>query len=131
MKRPEERRRHQRRQVLLPLCVTEKDAGGRLLFRGDTVNIGAGGIYFHTLNPDDVAVSMPVYVKIEVPSGAFKHLPFGGLSGSGEIVRIDDIGESNGASGSSTTRHGVAVRMTSKLRFDPDLHLPEFGVGQS
>ena len=124
-----ERRRHQRQQVLLPLRVTEEEAGGKLLFQGNTVNVGAGGVYFNTLNWQDLRVGMPVHVTIDVPPEMFQLLPFGGLRGAGKVIRIDPQAESNGepTTDEPSPEHcGIAVRMMSRLRFDPDLHLPRF-----
>ena len=130
MQPAKERRKYQRQQVLLPLRVTEEDARGRLLFQGNTVNVGAGGVYFRTLNWQDIRLGMTVHLIIDVPPEMFQLLPFGGLQGAGKIVRIDrppspDTENAMEASLSSGDR-GVAIRMISRLRFDPDLHLPRF-----
>lgn len=114
---------------MLPLRVMEKEPTGRLVFQGDTVNVGAGGVYFRTLNWHELQVGMPVHVTIDIPPEMFQLLPFGGLRGFGEIVRIEGPA---GAEAVGTPvpleRHprGVAVRMTSRLKFDPELHLPRF-----
>ena len=74
---------------MLPLRVMEKEPTGRLVFQGDTVNVGAGGVYFRTLNWHDLRVGMPVHVTIDIPPEMFQLLPFGGLRGYGEILRIE------------------------------------------
>ena len=124
-----DRRRYQRQQVLLPLRVTEKEPTGRILFQGDTVNVGAGGVYFRTLNWHEMQVGMPVHVIIDIPPEMFQLLPFGGLRGFGEIVRIErPLAEDGKGKPDGRAHHpcGVALRMTTRLRFDPDLHLPRF-----
>jgi hypothetical protein len=109
--------------------VTDKDETGEVLYRGSTVNVGAGGVYFKTLNWQDLPLGKCVHVVIDIPPEMFQLLPFGGLLGSGEIVRIDAgfPGEPAGTQTDPSSEHcGVAVRMTTRLRFDPELHLPRF-----
>jgi hypothetical protein len=108
---------------MLPLRVMEKEPAGRLVFQGDTVNVGAGGIYFRTLNWHDLQVGAPVHLVIDIPPEMFQLMPFGGLRGTGEIVRIESPETSDLANPRSA---GVAVRMTTRLKFDPELHLPRF-----
>ena len=111
---------------MLPLRVMEKEPTGRLLFQGDTVNVGAGGVYFRTLNWHEMRVGMPVHVVIDIPPELFQLLPFGGLRGSGEIVRVESSAHPPDADARESC--GVALRMTTRLKFDPDLHLPRFLV---
>ena len=127
MKPARERRRHQRQDVLLPLRVTDKDATGKLIHQGHTINVGAGGVYFRTLGERPFRVGERVHVIIDVPPEMFQLLPFGGMTGSGEVVRVEIASPSKGdyADG-RPTECGVALRMISRLRFDPDLHLPRF-----
>ena len=110
---------------MLPLRVMENEPTGRLVFQGDTVNVGAGGVYFKTLNWHELRVGMPVHVTIDIPPEMFQLLPFGGLRGTGEIVRIEPPVRT---SPTERATRGVAVRMTSRLCFDPDLHLPRFDI---
>ena len=124
-----ERRRHQRQQVLLPLRVMEKDPEGRLLFQGNTVNVGAGGVYFHTTNWREMPVGTSVHVVIDISPETFQLLPFGGLRGAGKVIRIDPT-RSDKEVDPDPDHCGVAVRMTSRLRFDPELHLPRFETGE-
>jgi len=125
-----ERRRHQRQEVLLPLRVTEKDATGKLLFQGNTVNVGAGGVYFRTLNSQDLHPGMPVHVIIDISPETFQLLPFGGLRGSGKVLRIESPTQKPARrikdGDAQEVPCGVAVRMTTRLKFDPELHLPRF-----
>ncbi len=123
MDSPKEKRRFPRQYVMLPLRVMDKEPTGRLLFQGDTVNVGAGGVYFQTLNWHELRVGMPVHIIIDIPPEMFQLLPFGGLRGTGEILRIEPAAR---ASSSQRETRGVAIRMTTRLKFDPDLHLPRF-----
>lgn len=107
---------------MLPLRVMEKEPTGRLVFQGDTINVGAGGVYFRTLNWHDLKVGTPVHVIIDIPPEMFQLLPFGGLRGTGEILRV----ESPETSDMGQKSAGVAVRMTTRLKFDAELHLPRF-----
>ncbi len=111
---------------MLPLRVMDGEPTGRLVFQGDTVNVGAGGVYFKTLNWHELRVGMPVHVTIDIPPEMFQLLPFGGFRGSGEIVRIEPPIRTTPA---ERATRGVAVRMTSRLKFDSDLHLPRFDSG--
>jgi hypothetical protein len=112
----------------MPLRVTHEDPAGRLLYQGNTLNVGAGGVYFRTLSWQDLHLGMTVHVTIDIPPGLLQLLPFGGLRGFGEVIRIDrPASPSAEASGApSPVPHGIAIRMTSRLRFDPELHLPRF-----
>jgi hypothetical protein len=110
--------------------VTHEDPAGRLLYQGNTVNVGAGGVYFRTLSWQDIQLGMAVHVTIDIPPGLLQLLPFGGLRGFGEVIRIDHPAspkvEGSAPGVPSPAPRGVAVRMTSRLRFDPELHLPRF-----
>jgi len=114
----------------MPLRVTHEDPTGRLLYQGDTANVGAGGVYFRTLNWQEIRVGSVVHVTIDIPPGLLQLLPFGGLQGFGEVIRIDPPAapkaEGSVPGAPSPEPYGVAIRMTSRLRFDPELHLPRF-----
>jgi hypothetical protein len=129
-----ERRKHQRQDVLLPLRVTEGGVTGKLLYQGNTVNVSAGGVYFKTLNWQELRVGTRVHVVIDVPPELFRRLPFGGMTGTAEVVRVERGSRSpdslNGDGASLPGQGGVAIRMTSRLRFDPELHLPRFDRDQ-
>ena len=122
-----EKRRYQRQEVLLPLRVTEQDAKGKLLFQGNTVNVGAGGVYFQTLNWHEMRLGMRVHVIIDISPETFQLLPFGGLRGTGKVIRIETPpAKKRRGADAETENAGVAVHMTTRLKFDPDLHLPRF-----
>ena len=135
MKPAKEKRRYQRQKVLLPLRLTEQDPKGRVLYQGNTTNVGAGGVYFQTLNWQDLKVGTSVHVVIDVPPEMFQLLPFGGMRGSGEVIRMDPVeslaAEKPDQAKPSARPRGIAVRMTSRLRFDPELHLPRFEGGKN
>lgn len=124
MKPAIENRRHQRQDLPLPLRLTAGDAEGRLLFKGETCNIGAGGLHFRTPNWGDFQVGTSVYVVIDMPSDMFHLLPFGGMRASGEVVRIE--ASRDVPVGATPRMKGVAVKLTSRLCFDPELNLPRF-----
>jgi hypothetical protein len=104
----------------------DKDATGKLIYQGHTVNVGAGGVYFRTLAERRFHVGERVHVLIDVPPEMFQLLPFGGMTGAGEVVRVE---EEHDARDDDAAGRGVALKMTSRLRFDPDLHLPMFDGG--
>jgi hypothetical protein len=70
-------------------------------------------------------VGMPVHIVIDISPETFQLLPFGGLRGMGKIVRIEKPEGGRKPNGGEHDA-GVAVSMTSRLRFDPELHLPRF-----
>jgi hypothetical protein len=121
-----ERRKHLRQSIMLPLRVTEKEPTGRLLFEGGTVNVGAGGVYFRTAKQQGIRIGTPVHIVIDIPPEMFQFLPFGGLRGSGEIVRIDQPGVGESSDDSTSEAFGVAVHMTSRLHFDSEARISKY-----
>ena len=89
-------------------------------------------VYFQTLHWQDLRVGTPVHVTIDVPPEMFQLLPFGGLRGFGEVVRVDRADpaeDADGARGSSSSddpppRCGIAVRMTTRLAGNATHFLP-------
>ena len=123
-----EKRKHQRQQVLLPLRVTAADATGNLLYQGITINVGSGGVYFRTYAWRSLCAGMPVDVVISVPPDMLQELPFGGMTGRASIVRVEESGRFARLGGAESverpTERGVALRFESKLRFEPDVRMP-------
>lgn len=120
-----EMRRHQRQGVLLPLRVVNGDLTGKVLYEGVTINVAAGGVYFRTYGWRDFAVGAQVEIIINVPAEMNGLLPFGGMTGQGTVVRVEDSGRYSKLSreneGYRPSERGVAVRFDSKLRFESDI----------
>ena len=123
-----ERRKHQRQEVLLPLRVTSADATGGLLYQGITINVGAGGVYFRTYAWRGLREGMPVNVLISVPPEMTELLPFGGMTGQGTVVRVEESGRyarlANTDSRDRPTERGVALQFLSRLKFEADWRSP-------
>ena len=120
-----EKRRHLRQEVLLPLRVAHGGLTGKVLYEGVTINVAAGGVYFRTYGWRDFEVGGRVEVVIDVPTEMIGLLPFGGMTGRGTVIRVE---ESSGFSRLSRdgadcrpSERGVALRFDSKLRFEADL----------
>jgi len=122
-----EKRRHQRQEVLLPLRVADGDLTGKVLYEGVTINVGAGGVYFRTYRWKDFGVGSPVEVVIDVPAEMNDLLPFGGMTGRGTVVRVEESGRfvrlSPEREEDRPSERGIALQFESKLRFETGLGL--------
>lgn len=123
-----EKRRHQRQDVLLPLRVANGKLTGKILYEGITINVGAGGVYFRTYGWREFEKGTPVDVVIDVPPEMFQLLPFGGMTGRGTVVRVEETGRfarlSSNSGEDRPSERGVALQFDSKLRFDASLSMP-------
>ena len=121
-----EKRCHQRQEVLLPLYVANGEVTGKVLYEGVTINVGAGGVYFRTYGWRDFEVGGCVEVVIDVPAEMDGLLPFGGMTGRGTVVRVEESGRfarlSSGRGDDRPSERGVALRFDTRLKF-------ELGVG--
>jgi len=82
-----EKRRGERRSVLLPMRVTR---GAETLFEGATVDVSIGGVYFRMLCGETLSVGTRVRVEMSVPA----ELSGGALgyhtTKSATVVRVED-----------------------------------------
>ena len=110
--------------------VVNGDLTGKVLYEGVTINVAAGGVYFRTYGWRDFAVGGQVEVIIDVPAEMSGLLPFGGMTGQGSVIRVEDCGRYSRLSRENEdyrpSERGVAVRFDSKLRFETDI-----GMGMS
>lgn len=130
-----EKRRHQRQRVLLPLRVVNGDLTGKVLYEGVTINVAAGGVYFRTYGWRDFGVGAPVEVIIDVPAEMSGILPFGGMTGRGTVVRVEECGRFSRLSreheDDRPSERGVAVRFDSKLRFESGIGMGVYKRSES
>jgi hypothetical protein len=119
-----EKRRHPRQEVLLPLRVANGDHTGKVLYEGVTINVASGGVYFRTYGWKDFTLGGSVQVVIDVPAEMDGLLPFGGMTGQGSVVRVEEGGPFARLNRDTDEDHprerGVALRFDSKLRYQPD-----------
>ncbi len=117
--------------MLLPLRVADSKLTGKVLYEGITINVGAGGVYFRTYGWREFEIGTPVNVAIDVPPEMFQLLPFGGMTGQGTVVRVEETGRfarlSRNSDEDRPSERGVALQFDSKLRFDADLSMPMSG----
>ena len=122
-----EKRRHQRQEVLLPLRVENGDLTGKVLYEGVTINVSAGGVYFRTWGWRNFEVGSRVEVVIDVPAEMNALLPFGGMTGRGMVVRVEESGRlarlNREGEDDRPSERGVALQFDSKLRFEAGLGL--------
>jgi hypothetical protein len=122
-----EKRRHLRQDVLLPLRVANGDLTGNVLYEGVTLNVGAGGVYFRTYGWRDFKIGSRVEVVIDVPPEMNGLLPFGGMTGTGTVLRVERSGRfASLAPDTEEDRpceRGVALEFDSKLRFETGINL--------
>lgn len=108
----QERRRHRRLDIRLPLQYCPGNDSGVNVCRTVTRNISTGGLYFET---DDLEIraGMTIELELTIPPGEGYSPYQGHITSMGEVVRVDDLGPSANA---STRRVGVATRFRDSLR---------------
>lgn len=115
----EERRRHRRLEISLPLEYCPVGSGRDQVVRTTTRNISTGGVYFELDLLDEVAVPRPrslLSVGLTVPPGD-GHSPYDGrLTGVAEVVRCDPLGAPPPAEAGAPTRLGVGARFREPLK---------------
>lgn len=108
----QERRRHRRLDIRLPLQYCPVNDSGVNVCRTVTRNISTGGVYFET---DDLELKagMMIDLDLTVPPGEGYSPYQGHVTSLGEVIRVDDLGPSANA---NTRRVGVATRFRDNLR---------------
>lgn len=108
----QERRRHRRLDIRLPLQYCSADESGVEVCRTVTRNISTGGVYFET---DDLSIQPGTLIdlRLTIPPGEGYSPYQGHISSIGEVVRVDDLGPTAHA---DTRRIGVATRFRDGLR---------------
>ena len=124
----QEKRRHQRQGVLLPLRVSKSENTGNVLYEGVTINVGAGGVYFRTYGWREFEVGTTVHVVIDVPPEMNQLLSFGGMTGRGTVVRVEDSRRfaqlRTNRDDDRPCERGVALKFASQLKFEPHVGMP-------
>lgn len=108
----QERRKHRRLEIRLPLQYCPSGDSGEHLCRTVTRNISTGGLYFET---DDLEIQagMAIELELTIPPGEGYSPYQGQITSRGEVIRVDDLGPSAHV---STRMVGVATRFRDGLR---------------
>ena len=110
-----EKRKFKRVPVALGLSSRKVDAPSAQLYKGRTVNVSPGGIYFET----DAAVFEPgnlLKVMLSIPPTTGL-LEFGGeISGLARVLRVCGPAHSQPDSGRHCREYGVALEFCQKPR---------------
>jgi hypothetical protein len=108
----QERRKHRRLDIRLPLQYgSAHDSGGNVC-RTVTQNISTGGLYFET-DDLDMRPGMLIDLELTIPPGEGYSPYQGNITGVGEVVRVDGPDPSTE---SGTRRVGVATRFREGLK---------------
>ena len=103
-----ERRKYQRLPIRLHLLCCKMGTAGEKSYRGCTINVSPGGLYFET----PAGIFKPgklIKIELLIPSKAGV-LEFGGLiSGFANVLRTINIRDSHTKTRLFTGRYGVAV----------------------
>lgn len=112
----QERRRHRRLPIQLPLICRAPDALERILVRSKTVNVSTGGLYFETLS-DEVQAGQRLELELTVPPGD-GHFPYQGrVTANARVIRVTDLPAKSSAEGlAHLPRRGVAATFSTGLR---------------
>ena len=108
----QERRRHRRLEIRLPLQYCPTDDSGINMCRTVTRNISTGGLYFETDDPE-IRPGMTIDLELTVPPGEGYSPYQGNITSKGEVIRVDDLGASANA---GSRRVGIATRFRDGLR---------------
>ncbi len=85
----QERRRHRRLEIRLPLQYCSANDASRNVCRTVTCNISTGGAYFET-DDQDICPGMLLDLELSVPPGEGYSPYQGQITAVGEVVRIDE-----------------------------------------
>jgi c-di-GMP-binding flagellar brake protein YcgR len=106
----QERRKHRRLEIRLPLQYCPVGDTGVNVCRTVTRNISTGGLYFDT-DDADIRPGMVIELELTIPPGEGYSPYQGQISGLGEVVRVDVADSPAGA-----RRVGVATRFREGLK---------------
>ncbi len=91
---PDQNRRiHNRANVRLSLSSISSHRGPLMDAEAWTSNISAGGMYFHAPPGQDLAPSSNISFELQIPPGSGYSVSGGTISGTGEVIRTDSLGE--------------------------------------
>lgn len=114
----QERRRHRRLPIQLPLICRSADNPERVVVRSKTINVSTGGLYFETL-ADEVRPGQQLQLEMTVPPGE-GHFPYQGrVIADAHIIRVIDLPPQTAAEGlAHLPRKGIAATFSTGLRLN-------------
>lgn len=108
----QERRKHRRLDIRLPLQYCGGADSGVDVCRTVTRNISTGGLYFETDDPE-LRPGTVIEMELTIPPGE-GHSPYQGrITSVAEVIRVDDLGPTSSA---ATRRIGVATHFCNSLK---------------
>ena len=112
----QERRRHRRLPIQLPLICRAPDCPERILVRSKTINVSTGGLYFETLS-DDVRPGQRIELELTIPPGD-GYFPYQGrVLADAEVIRVADLPPKVTGEGlAHLPRKGVAASFSTSLK---------------
>ena len=119
MARTEEKRKHRRLELGVPLLFTLQAKSGTGLTRsGFTRDVSPGGIFFRTEAGQGVESHQELNVKLLIPRQGDPSEATVSLSGEAKVVRIENLPRSLNALGEVSKRWGIAVQFTRRPSVD-------------
>lgn len=112
----QERRRHRRLPIQLPLVCRDPDSPERILVRSKTINVSTGGLFFETLS-QDLTPGQRLEMELTIPPGD-GYFPYQGrVTADAKVVRVVDLPPTPCAEGMAhLPRHGVAAAFNANLK---------------
>jgi hypothetical protein len=106
---PQDRRRHARVSISLPVSGLLGSESLGWTDRLNTSNVSAGGMYFHAPLPQPPEIGSEMSFVLTVPPGAGYSAFSGQVRGTGTVVRTANAGDGS---------VGIAIRFTQPLALD-------------
>lgn len=115
----QEKRRHRRLELRVPLLFTMKAKTGTGVTRsGITRDVSPGGIFFRTEAGHDISPEQQLSVKLLIPRQGDPSEATVSLSGEARVVRAEHLPRSLNALGEVTKRWGIAVQFSGRPSVD-------------
>lgn len=128
MARTEEKRKHRRLELGVPLLFTlQAKSGAGLTRSGFTRDVSPGGIFFRTEAGQGVESHQGLNVKLLIPRQGDPSEATVSLSGEAKVVRIENLPRSLNALGEVSKRWGIAVQFTHRPSVDLSIISTLFG----
>ena len=86
----EERRKHRRLPIRLPVECVGGEGDRRLVYRTVTRDVSCGGLCFDA-DAEEFAVGTPIEFQLQIPPGEGYFPSAGRVRGSGQVVRVDRL----------------------------------------
>ncbi len=112
----QERRRHRRLPIQLPLVCRDPENSDRVLVRSKTINVSTGGLFFETLS-QELASGQRIELELTIPPGD-GYFPYQGrVTAIAQVVRVVDLPAAPTGQGlAHLPRHGVAAAFNANLK---------------